>query len=184
MIDPEPIQERLKLLAEYVADLEAVADTPLEQFLSDKKLRRYVERTFQLAIECCLDIGHHIISALGLREPNDNRDVFRVLVEAGFIPEALRPALERMAGFRNLLVHEYARLDPVIVYGILQKRIPDLKSFASRVTPLAAAPESASRPAPSRQGGARARAAREGEASAPPSRGRRRRDGRATFNNS
>lgn len=87
MTDPEPVRARLALLAEYLGDLEAVQDASLEQFVADKKLRRYVERTLQLAVECCLDIGHHIISDRGLREPEDNRDVFRVLGEAGYIPE-------------------------------------------------------------------------------------------------
>ncbi|WP_324670070.1 hypothetical protein [Geochorda subterranea] len=45
LTDPEPVRARLALLAEYLGDLEAVQDASLEQFLADKKLRRYVERT-------------------------------------------------------------------------------------------------------------------------------------------
>lgn len=146
MIDPEVLQERLKLLAEYIADLEAVQDTPWERFATDKMLRRYVERTLHLAIECCLDIGHHVISSEGLREPQDNRDVFRVLAEAGYIPRELLPGFERMAGFRNLLVHEYARIDPAVVHGILKRRVADLKRFAGLAQSLASPGESDEEP--------------------------------------
>lgn len=152
MIDPQAVQQRLKLLAEYVGDLEAVQDTTWEEFLADKKLRRYVERTIQLAIECCLDIGHHVISAEGLREPSDNRDVFRVLAEAGYIPAPLLPAFERMAGFRNLLVHEYARIDPAVVHGVLKKRVSDLKQFAALIAPIAAGRKPPSGQAPDEHG--------------------------------
>ena len=141
MVDPEVIAERLKLLVGYIADLEDEQGTDWERFVGDKKLRRYVERTLQLAIECCLDIGNHIISAKGLREPQDNRDVFRVLAEAGYLPGDLLPACERMAGFRNVLVHEYARIDPAIVFAALKRRVPDLRRFASAIAPLAGAHE-------------------------------------------
>lgn len=103
------------------------------EFTSNKVLRRYVERTLHLAIECCLDIGSHIIASERLREPEDNKDIFRVLAEAGVLPPDRLHDLERAAGFRNILVHEYTRVDPAIVFGVLKCRLPDLEAFAQAV---------------------------------------------------
>lgn len=41
-----------------------------------------------------------------------------------------------MAGFRNILVHEYSKVNPEIVFGILKKRLPDLRFFAERIAGL------------------------------------------------
>lgn len=126
----------MKLLAEYISDLEEVQAVAWDEFLANKVLRRYVERTLQLAVESCLDIGSHIISSERLREPEDNKDVFKVLVEAGFLPADILETLQRMAGFRNVLIHEYTRIDPEVVFGVLKRRLGDLRRFAVEIRRL------------------------------------------------
>ncbi len=130
MVDREVLISLLKLLEEYLQDLRQAQGVTWEEFAGNKMLRRYVERTLQLAIECCLDIGSHIISDERLREPEDNKDVFAVLAENLVIPEAGLTELKKMAQFRNLIVHAYARIDPAIVYDALRKRLSDLDGFA------------------------------------------------------
>lgn len=62
MVDEGVIRARLKLLAEYISDLEEVQECSFAEYMENKVLRRFVERTLQLAIEACLDIGSHIMS--------------------------------------------------------------------------------------------------------------------------
>lgn len=104
------IMERLfSLIKGYLNDLKPVRGISFSQYSKDIKLQRFVERTLQIAIEACLDVGNHIISDEGFREPQDNRDIFRVLRENGIISEGLQNKLENMASFRNLIVHSYAK---------------------------------------------------------------------------
>lgn len=133
MVEPQVVAERLKRLGEYIADLEEVSGATWEEFRGNKVLRRYIERTLQMAVECCLDVGSHIISSERLREPEDNKDVFKVLVEAGFLPEEMLGSLQRMAGFRNILIHEYARIDPEVVFGVFKRRLDELRRFAREI---------------------------------------------------
>ncbi len=83
-----------------------------------------------MAIEACLDIGRRLIAREGFRYPEDNADVFRVLAEQGILPSDLLPRLIDMARFRNVIVHDYIRVDDAIVYGILRKRLGDFDRFA------------------------------------------------------
>ncbi len=133
MVEQEVIREKLKYLAEYLDDLKQAQEIPLGDFLQDKKTRRYIERTLHLAIECCLDIGSHIISSEKLREPESNKDIFHVLAENGYIPRKSLAQLTKMAQFRNLIVYNYAKIDPEIVYTILKYNISDLKQFAGYI---------------------------------------------------
>ncbi|MCX7706791.1 MAG: DUF86 domain-containing protein [Anaerolineae bacterium] len=76
--------------------------------------RRAVERSLQVAVEACLDIARQIIAIEGFRYPENNQDAFRVLVEEKIVPAQLLDTLQEMARFRNLIVHEYAKIDDSI----------------------------------------------------------------------
>jgi len=86
-----------------------------------------------LACECCIDIATHIISRQGLREPKDNKDLFVILFEENIISENVCSSMIKMAKFRNIVVHDYARIEPEIVLGILRKDIGDFKKFAREI---------------------------------------------------
>lgn len=123
----------MKLLAEYSSDLQDMQSVSLEEYQENKLIRKAVERTLHTAIEACLDIGHHVIAKEGFRSPQDNKDVFVVLGEEGVIPHELASRLTDMARFRNILVHEYTRLDNTVVYGILKRRLGDFNEFARAI---------------------------------------------------
>ncbi|MFQ6058693.1 MAG: DUF86 domain-containing protein [Anaerolineae bacterium] len=129
------IASRLKLLAEYVDELQGYREqaTSFQAYLDNKMLRRAVERTLQIAAEACLDIGRRLIALEGFRYPEDNKDVFQILREEGVVPQKLLPALVDMARFRNLVVHDYAELDDAKVYGILTRNLGDFDAYARAI---------------------------------------------------
>jgi uncharacterized protein YutE (UPF0331/DUF86 family) len=64
--------------------------------------------------------------------PQDSRDAFDLLVRAGFLDPVLAERLKRMVGFRNVAVHDYARLDLAIVRSILERHLGELAQFAEQ----------------------------------------------------
>ncbi|MDD2628977.1 MAG: DUF86 domain-containing protein [Limnochordia bacterium] len=100
--------------------------------MEDEVLRRYVERTLHLAAEKCLDIANHIIAYEGYREPQSNSDCFQIH-EQGIIELQLADRMKTMAQFRNIVVHDYLRIDPKIVYAVLKDNIPDIVLFAKQI---------------------------------------------------
>lgn len=127
------LHERLKLLNEYIGDLRGLQDVNFETYEENKFIRRAAERTLHLAVEACLDIGQRIIAQTGFRTPEDNKDVFIILSEQGLLPADLLPNLIAMAKFRNLIVHDYARIDNSVVFGILKRRLGDFDAFARAI---------------------------------------------------
>lgn len=125
--------ERLKLLNGYINDLRDLENVDFVTYQENKLIHRTVERTLHLAIEACLDIGQHIIANEGLRPPEDNKTVFVVLHEARIVPDDLLEHLTRMAQFRNLIVHDYARIDHATVFGILKRHLGDFDAFAQAI---------------------------------------------------
>lgn len=129
------ILNRLRLLDEYISDLKGWRNsvTGLRVYAEDKTLHYAVERCLQVAIEICLDVGRRLIAVRGFRYPEDNQDVFRILAAESVVSEELLPALLEMARFRNLLVHDYARIDDGRVYAILKDRLGDFDAFAAQL---------------------------------------------------
>ena len=129
------IANRLKFLAEYLDDLQTFQKQAInfKVYLKNNLLRRAVERTLQIAVEACLDIGRRLISIEGFRYPEDNKDVFLILLEERVVSKTLFPTLLDMARFRNLMVHDYAKVDDAKVFGILKKRLSDFDRYARAV---------------------------------------------------
>jgi uncharacterized protein YutE (UPF0331/DUF86 family) len=136
MVNVDLLNNKLAQLSDYFSDLQELKGITLDDFQLDKRNRRYAERTLHLAIECCLDIGSHIIADNGWREPIDNKDIFTVLAENGLLGRDLLTRLQKMAQFSNLLVHDYAKIDPEIVYSIMQKNLSDIQEYIKTVERL------------------------------------------------
>lgn len=56
-----------------------------------------------------------------------------ILAENGWISADVRDGLVAMAGFRNVLVHDYATIEDAIVFGVLRSKLPDLRAFGAAV---------------------------------------------------
>lgn len=131
----EIVRERLQHLRNEVQYLkrERAAVSSFESYANDVRLRRAVERSLQVAVEACLDIARRIIAIEGFRYPENNQDAFRVLVEEKIVPAHLLDTLLEMARFRNLIVHDYAKIDDARVYGILKQRLGDFDAYARAI---------------------------------------------------
>ncbi len=120
-------------MQEYLKILKQISRYNIEDFKSNPEHYGSAERFLQLAIECCIDIGSHIIASEGFRRPEDYADVFRVLGENKVLPEDFAAQLVKMARFRNLLVHIYLEVDLNQVYNILKNNLGDLEKFAKHI---------------------------------------------------
>ena len=132
-VDRTIVESKLRFLKEYLVDLKEYDNVSLSAYRRNKKDQRFVERTIQLACEACIDTAAHIVSRQGLREPKDNKDLFQILYESKIISETVLKAMMKMSKFRNIVVHDYARIDPEIVIGILKKDLKDFHIFAREI---------------------------------------------------
>ena len=123
------IRQRLQRLEQYIAELERQQSATLQTFRSDFTRQLAVERAFQAAVESCTDIAAHIVSVYSLGHPQESRDVYRFLAEAGYLDESFSEAMMAMVGFRNRIVHLYWDIDVDRLYQYLQQDVPLLRRF-------------------------------------------------------
>jgi uncharacterized protein YutE (UPF0331/DUF86 family) len=127
LTDPALVAKKLAFIETCVRELRTLARP--ERIADDLREERFVEHTLQLAIQAALDVGSHVVSDDRLGEPETGRDVFRLLGSAGVLAPELVGRLERMAGFRNVVVHLYQDVDVAIVRDVVENHLGDLLGF-------------------------------------------------------
>jgi uncharacterized protein YutE (UPF0331/DUF86 family) len=133
LVDKALILRKISELETYQKQIREFADITLQNYKEDWKTQRIVERTLQMMIETCADIANHIISDAEMRVPTGYSDTFKVLFENNFIDKELFSIMEKMAKFRNIIVHQYEEVDAEIVITILKKHLPDFERFKETV---------------------------------------------------
>lgn len=132
MIDQRVIINKLNELNKYLKHLRKYEGTNKEELENDLDKLWSVERGLQLCIQIILDIGNHILSEKGITVENYS-DIFRELRRLEVITESLESKIGGMAGFRNILVHEYAEVDTGIIEKVLNNNLDDFKEFAEHI---------------------------------------------------
>jgi uncharacterized protein YutE (UPF0331/DUF86 family) len=125
----ESVRIRLLRLEEVVSELERLKSLGQDTLRGNLSLMWAVERGLQLGAEMIFDIGNHILSAQYGVSPDEYRNVMRHLAQQGVVSTDLQDRLEGLAGFRNLLVHDYVRLDPQKVLEVLERAPGDFSLF-------------------------------------------------------
>jgi len=133
MIDEEIINEKLEKLKEYTSYLKEYQKATLNDFKKDHKLQGAARCYLQLACECVIDVCEIIISSLGLRRPDTARESIEIIGEQGILPEEFTKKVSSIAGFRNILVHEYAKVDINELYHHLQEDLDDFSKFSQLI---------------------------------------------------
>jgi len=72
---------------------------------------------------------------LGL--PQDTRDSFTLLQQAGLMTIEQMNRLQAMVGFRNTLVHQYQKLDLQIMVDVIEHRLREFLDFANAALDVA-----------------------------------------------
>lgn len=129
MVDRDLLLRKLADLDQYVDQVSEFRTVTVAEYRRDWKTQRIIERTLQMAIEACLDVANHVVADRELRVASTYAEIFDVLGDAGLLEGSLRQAMIRVARFRNLLVHDYARIDPAIVVRILREGLDDFRRF-------------------------------------------------------
>ncbi|SED54093.1 type VII toxin-antitoxin system HepT family RNase toxin [Ruania alba] len=131
MVDPTRLRSILDRVAADIERLEALGTAESETDLDAAKYRLVT------AIEGLASAGRHVIGSRGLRGPETYADTFVVLAEVGCLDGETSDVAQRMARFRDLLVHGYAEIDDDQVRQILRSHLGDLKRLVGALAATA-----------------------------------------------
>lgn len=129
MVDKPRLAKYIQELETYLQHLEELQRYPLQDFLSDWRISDLADRQLHITLETFLTIGEMLISEFGFQKPDTYADIPRILFENKVIPHKLKEQLVELARLRNVLVHDYIRLDHERVYQHVQKDAGVIREF-------------------------------------------------------
>ena len=117
MVDNIVICKKLKQLASYYQELEQIATgQTFDNYRKQIVTKRAVERDIQLIVECATDINNMILKQLSKGPAKDYFNSFIDLADNQVIEMDFALKLAPSTGLRNILVHEYEKIDDQIVF--------------------------------------------------------------------
>ena len=126
------IERRLEKLSVCLKKLEPFKAKEKEEIIQDPYVQDIIERNLEVAAQATIDIANRIISIEGVEKPKDYFEAIVRLGEAGILSFEFAQHLAPIAGFRNILVHDYMDLDWDEVYNNLHQ-LHDLSKFMDYV---------------------------------------------------
>jgi len=100
-------------------------------FATDYLRQDAIAMNLQRACELTIDIANYLIKSKKLGLPQDSRDSFTLLQQAGLMTIEQMNRLQAMVGFRNTLVHQYQKLDLQIMVDVIEHHLRELLDYAN-----------------------------------------------------
>ncbi len=132
----EVMENKISSIKRYLRILDSYKKYSADELTSDLTLKGAVERYLYLATQAVIDLAEAVISFKKLRKPTTLAESFHILREDGIISQKLLDDLVKMAGFRNLLAHDYERMDYRIIVDVLRNRLGDIEKFIEAVSKI------------------------------------------------
>lgn len=124
----------MEKLDEYLKILKDTQKVNKKSFTSDYHFFGLTERYLQLSIEVLLDIGKLILAEKNFSRPDNTQEIFSILHDNKILSAKLTEKIQGIVNFRNILVHEYEKIDRNIVYEKLQENLNDFIKFRKEIT--------------------------------------------------
>lgn len=132
-IDKNLIKQKLLDLEDMVSRIKNM-DIVEGNFVEDVDIQDLLTFRLQQAVEICIDIASHLISARGLTKPDNARSSFEILSNQKIIDENLAKRLALAVSFRNIAVHGYNKLNFEDLFHDYKKDLIDLEDYLKQIS--------------------------------------------------
>lgn len=133
MEDKDLIAAKLESLMRCVRRIESKRPANVAVLEQDLDAQDILAVNIERAVQLCVDICLHWLSARGLAVPASMAETFSVVANVDLLPADLAARLSKAVGFRNIAVHQYEKINWSIVHSIAWERLDDFRKFSGYI---------------------------------------------------
>jgi len=128
------IENKISAVKKYLKILEEYKKYSVKKLETDINLRGAAERYLYLAVQATIDLADAYIAYKKFRKPSTLSESFHILNEEKIINNDLTEKMVKMTGLRNIIAHDYEKINYEIIVDILQNRLTDIEKFLKKVS--------------------------------------------------
>jgi uncharacterized protein YutE (UPF0331/DUF86 family) len=132
-MDKELVKRKLSQVNRALKRVTDHRPSSLKEFKVNYDIQDIIYRNWQIIVQNMVDIGSHIISDRGWQTPITMGHVFEILAQNKVIPRSQVKKLRNMVTIRNIIVHDYIRIDHEKVYKHLKTHLRLVRQFGSQI---------------------------------------------------
>jgi uncharacterized protein YutE (UPF0331/DUF86 family) len=133
MIDRLVLTRRVEEIEKHLAKIEPFARQSLKDFLEDPITQDVVEYNLFQIVNHFIDIVQHIAVDEDYGYPQTAYEAGHLLLEKGVFDEWDQEIFRKMVGFRNVVGHDYLRINKETVHSILTKGQGEIKALLVKI---------------------------------------------------
>lgn len=133
MVDIDLIMAKAGSVEKHLRRIRLKTDIDITDFMTNVDIQESILFNIQMGIQNCIDIAAHIISDEGLGVPGSTNEMFYLLEDNGFLSRDLAEKMTKAVGFRNLMVHEYGKIEMNQVFEMAKKDIDDITDYLKSI---------------------------------------------------
>ena len=128
------INDKISEISQFLEELASLIPSSLEEYKSSIEKKAACERYVEKIVEAMTDLAFLVIKDKKLRIPEDDIDSFNILFENNIINSYLAARLKNAKGMRNIISHQYGKIDDEIVFeSITEELNNDVKEFIEKI---------------------------------------------------
>lgn len=128
------IENKESSIKKYLKILKRYKGYSKQEIESNIDIKGALERYLYLVIQSTVDMAEAIIAYKNFRKPSTMAEAFYILNEEGFISGDLTNKLAMMVGFRNIIAHDYEKIDYDIVINVFKSGLKDIDKFLKEIS--------------------------------------------------
>ena len=124
---------RFDSIARCIERLESKLPFSLESLQRDFDLQDIASMNVYRIIQLSVDVCTMIIARSPAAIPGDMAECLSVVAGLGWISQETSLRMKKSVGLRNIMVHEYEKIDWEIVHGVVHDHLSDVKVFIREI---------------------------------------------------
>ena len=130
------IENKISLVKKYLKILEGYKKYSREEIENDLNIKGALERYLYLAAQATIDLAEAVIAYKKFRKPTTHGESFHILNEEEIISQDLAEKMIGMVGFRNIVAHDYEKINYDLVYKVVHENLQDLMDFTNTISKI------------------------------------------------
>jgi len=116
-------KDKIREIERFLNELKDILPASFEEYKENLEKKAACERYLEKIVEAVIDLAFLVIKSKKLKIPEDDVDALNILLNTKIINEKLAKRLKNAKGMRNIIAHQYGKVEDDVVFDAITKEL-------------------------------------------------------------